>query len=332
MKDLTTSINLDEEVTHLADFIRLKWEPIHGLDDIFTQIRNAALTIGRGLFTNHSVWEHADALINRRKALLTAALSPEEHCNVDYYDAVCSLLSHVRSSVRTLQSAAENLDGKWNWERHVSRLAWKLQEQYPELPRAVPQGWAALRENYQDHAGQAEYDPKPDRELFKGAKVEGVLSPSFPGQVALPYVMYSDVCQGDRAWYVLVGAALAHFLRIVEFLNTERIKQDLDTAILQLDEPRMLFEYQVQTTNPWLTVLFDTAPAPSTRAQMEESIAHRNAYNALSEEEKAKKDAEHDEDVSRIIAEVLREAKAGGSTEIDEQAELVARLNKALSA
>ncbi len=308
MKELNETINLDEEVLHLAEFIRQKWTPIANIEDLFREIRDAALHSARGWFDQHEVWELATELEDKRSDKLEAELKLSFDAGAYLYDAWCTLLSAISRKAKDVREAGMALDGDWDFTRRTRRVEVSLSEKYPDLASARPLGWAELEAGYSDFDGQEEYDPKPDRELFKGAKVQGTLSGTFPLRVALPYVMYDEKCQGNRASHVLVGAVFAHFLGIAEHLNTVKLKCDLVAALPELDSPGMVFERTLQTDNPILKVLFDLAPPCRSKAEFEACIASRTEFDALSEEEKARIKEINSKSISRMLEQLCNES------------------------
>ena len=302
MKTLTADINLDEEVAHLAEFISQKWTPLANIQTLFAEIRDAALHAARGWFDQNEVWELATELEDARAKRLQSNLNLGFDASVELYDALCTLLHGIGRSAKDLREAGMALDGDWDYERRVRAVEHQLLLKYPDLAGARPLGWAELEKGYCDFDGQEEYDPYPDQELFKGALVQGTFSFDFPYRVALPYVMYDEKCQSFKASAVLVSAVYAHFLGIAEFLNTQKLKQDLVAALPNLDEPGMLFGRNLGTGNPFLMVMFEQMkPCPS-RESFEACLAKRAEYEALSDEEKAKRTVNRDAVIQQMLA------------------------------
>lgn len=301
MKNLVADMNLNEEVEHLVAFISQKWTPITNLQAMFTEIRDAALHAGRGWLESHDIWAKTRDMEKARQTLLLETLGLDEASGVEYYDALCTLLDSVGNSAKGLSTAGMALDGEWDFERRVRALQLVLSPRYPDLADARPLGWASLEKGYRDYDGMEEYDPSEDHGVFNGTYVPGRISADFTGRVALPYVMYDEICQGRKASYVLVGAVFAHFLGIAEFLNTHKLMQDLDTAFPQLQEPVMLYERKVTTANPFLKVAVELArPAPR-KEEFEQSLANKAAFEALSDEEKAQRKADNSKQIQRLL-------------------------------
>jgi hypothetical protein len=295
MKKLTVDINLNDEVAYLAEFIRLKWTPIKNLEALFGEIRDAAFHAGRAHFDSHVTCLKAREMEKARTALLATTYG--RNASAELYDALCTLLFEVGLSVRGLSDAGLDLDGEWDFTRLVAALELQLAPRYPDLANARPQGW--LDQAAADALD--EYDPYPDRELFKGARVDGPISSDFPGRVALPYVMYAEVEQDYRASHSLVGAVFAHFLGIASYLNSHKLADDLEAALPKLLEPTMLFERDIRTDNPILKVAISIAKPPKTKESFEANLASQATFEALPEEEKARRKAENAKEIQNFL-------------------------------
>lgn len=342
MKELTPDVDLDEEARHVADFIALKWTPVAGLLPLVTEIRDAALHAARAWFDMYLFGEHAGFLEDQRADLIAKNLPPDL-CTADrndlrFHDALCTLLSQVNSNSRDMREAALAIDGAWDFSSRADALYGSVLSRYPDLATARPLGWDALAEGYNDFDGQEEYDPRPDRELFAGCKRPGFsLSADLPGQVALPYVMYSEKGQGYKAAETLVGAIFGHFLGIAEALNTWRLCDNLTAALPELSRPEPVFERQIETKNPVLKVLFAQArPAPS-RDDLTASLQARAAFAALPKEERQAQVQRNQENLMRSLERLAKSgssesASAGYANTLAQRAALAAALNQAFAA
>lgn len=309
MKTLTADINLDEEVGHLAEFIRLKWSPISDIEPVLTKIRDAALETARGWFDDHTLNVEAGKLEDARAAMLKRELDLANDSSVAYYDALCTLLGSVSLDARNLREAAEALDGDWNFGTRVGKLHAHLADQYPSLVGARPLGWC------DDELSDADERALQKREhadcaKFNGAAVRSTLAPEFPIRAALSSVMFEEKSRGRKATSSLVGAAFAHFLGIAKFLNTVKLVNDLPAALPQLEEPVVLFERTYSTANPVLKAAFELAPAGPTKAAYEECVAHQAQFETLSTEEQAERIADNGDTIAKMLERLMSAPKA----------------------
>lgn len=302
MQKLTAEVNLDEEVKHIADFLKQTWSYVHDLESLVRFLRDEALFASRGLFDHYAVWDFAHKLEDQRAQRLAERFGIDTF-DVQGYDAVCSLLDSVGGNARELREAGLALDGKWEFERKVRTLTIKVcaTDEYQGLKSARPLGWHGLEKGYNDYDGMEEYDPQPDRDLFQGVETAGAHSPAFTGRVALPYVMYDEKCQNRKACEVLVGAVFAHFSHIAEYLNTQRLCEALKESLLDFESPEMVFQRRLKTANPFLKVFFEVARPCWSRADFEASQVQRKVYEALPEEEKEALKAKNSEYLLELV-------------------------------
>jgi hypothetical protein len=301
MKTLTADINLDEEVAHLAAYLSLKWTPVKDLTAIISEIRETAFDIGKSWFTKHDLWEAAHDLRDGRKALLSAQPEIGDQIGAEYYDALCTLLDSIMSSSTDLYDAGIALAGCWDYSARVKRLHLALVARHPELEATRPHGWDALAENYHDYDGQEEYDPEDDMASFHATSTNRHRNWEFVETVALPYVLHDERDRRRTASQTLVGAVLTHFLRIAEFLNTEKLTRDLKTALPKLGEPAILWTRDVQTDNPFLKAAFELAPPVKSEKSYLESRAAQAAFAALTPKEQAQRKAKNSASIVRML-------------------------------
>jgi len=301
MKTLTADINLDEEVAHLAAYLSLKWTPVNNLTAIISDIRETAFAIGRSWFTKHDLWDAAKELRDGRKALLSAQPEIGDRIGAEYYDALCTLLDSIMNSSTDLYDAGVALAGCWDYSARVKQLHLALVAQHPELEGIRPHGWDALADNYHDYDGQDEYDPEEDMASFHATSTNRYRSWEFVETVALPYVLHDERNRRLTASQTLVGAVLTHFLRISEFLNTEKLIRDLKNALPKLGEPAILWSRDVKTDNPLLKAAIELAPPVKSEKSYLESRAAQEAFEALSPEEKAQRKAKNSASILSML-------------------------------
>lgn len=282
MKAMHAALNLDEEVNALADFISQRWEPITDLPELFAEVRDVALHDARGWLDNYMVSMCAHELYDARQKLLSPSVS-----NPGLFDAVCHFLLQVSLNARSIHEAGRNLGGDWDFSRRANRVYYAMSEKYPALANARPLGWDELAKDYIDYAGQEEYNPREDIQLFNGVNSEFNAAPGFHIRTALPYVMYDEMCHGRKAARMLVAAAYGHFLFIAEQLHAYTVCDAL-RQLGNLHVPELAFEVSwidEANANPFIKVLKMLADAPHTKAEYDQSLAAVAEFNALSTEE-----------------------------------------------
>ncbi|MNR71555.1 hypothetical protein D3C71_21860 [compost metagenome] len=306
MNKLTPNIDLDLEVSHMAKYIAQKWTPIAGLEAMFAEIRDAAVHAARGWMESHTLSLRAHELRKARQEQLIQALPQGEGATAAYYDGVSHFLSEVSFKDMRICEAARDVDGRWDYSRKVAALTSSLSARYPQLAAARPLGWDALAENYVDFDGQEEYDPTSDRALFEGTEASGACSGDFVYRTALPYVMYDEICQGNKASHVLVGSVFAQFLTIQERLNAQRAVAALEQLAAGA-APQLLLEWTPQVENLHLKAIVALMEPVPTREQYEEALAQRKAWDALSEEERQARREDNSESIAKLLANLKSE-------------------------
>lgn len=300
MKTLTPDINVDEEVKAVAAFIAQKWTPIENLEQLVREIQQTAFRIGATWIDQYDTGSAAHDLGEARAEKLKERLSEAEAHSVEFHDAYCWFFTTIWWAARRLREMGLNLHSKWDFERRVSAVHASVASRFPGLVTARPHGWDALAKDYTDFDGQEEYRPGPDRDLFQGHDSGG--QSSFTYQVALPYVMYSEFCQGRKASSELVGAIFSHFLGIREYLNTQAFIQALKDLDL-VNKPGPVFTMEgVVVENRFLKVILDASDGPPFEEEYRRCVAGHLRFEAMSEEGKRQLQAHNQARIAELMA------------------------------
>lgn len=270
MKQLSIDINLDDEVQAIVAFLTYKWEPLANLTGLISAIRDVALHDARGWVDRFDAGSAADDLANARRTLLDTEVGPD----ADYYDAYQHILDSAFRLGDTFYNTGLNLDGPWNYEKNVKRLAWRLTGDFPGMTAWVPTGYAQAKELNCHDLCEA-YEPALDRELFNGSKVEGILSGTLPMRVALPYVLVEQD-RGREPWITVIGAVYAQFLGIASFKNTAGFVAALSTAF-PTDTPAVVFALPDLPENPFLRALVQLSGPLPTELAYKGALRQRHA-------------------------------------------------------
>lgn len=258
MKTLTDKVDLNEEVTAIAAFLTQKWEPLPGLALMVAEIRDAALHAARGWIERFDVGHEAHEMAKIRTDILKNIDAPQD---AQYYDAYIHFLEAVWDLDETVMNVGLNLDGPWDYSKRVKRLAWSLTDRFPGLTALKPLGYNDAK-LLDVHDLTEAYQPGPDRDLFEGSKVEGVLSGTFPMRVALPYVL-AEEGQGYEPWVTLVGSLYSQFLGLAKHHNMLGLMDALKTA-MPYHATAVQFKLPEKVENPFLQMFLTLAgPAPA---------------------------------------------------------------------
>lgn len=315
MKKLTLDFDANAEVQAVCDFISQKWTTIPNLKDLVSEIQQKAFRIGSSWIEQYDTVNAAHDLRDLREEHLKKLLTPEEGEQIAYYDAYCSFIMQVSLKVRTLREVGMNYHSTWDYSREVNRLYASVYERYPELTTAKPQGWAELEKDYVDFAGQEEYNPRPDRELFQGVDSSALGFAGLTYTLALPYVMYSEFCQGRSASRELVGAIFSHFLTIRESLNGMQFDAELRRVMAEAPAEPVFYLKSFPSDNPFLQVIFkDWVQSDNQETLFKACVANRAATKELTPEEQAESERER----AAYIEELIRSLKNPNPAEVQE--------------
>lgn len=328
LEQVTGPLNFDQELKHLVDYIKLKWEPLADIEKIFKLAADAALVDARAWFDRYAVGETIMDILDAREEALTAGTGVS---SAQYYDGPCHCLSQTRMALDQAHAVALQLEhSPWDYSRQVSRLASRIKAEYPQLENARPLGWEVLAKGYEDFDGQVEYcktQVRQDQDLFQGLDAQGTLSPNFVYRTALPYVMYDEVCQCRAAPEVLVGAVYGYMLGLREHQNTREIVGALQHLAVYLPTPSApAIGVMPSSGYPLLAALLkiERRPAP-TREEYAEALAQTAAFNALSQEERAEKRKANAASMDAILKELLSEKPDPEKEKAEQEAEKAQR-------
>lgn len=322
-------VNLAAEIQAIADFLPSRWENVENPQALAQAVADAALYDGRFWFNQYDISEALHGRADARRELLEALEG--EGGSLSLYDQPCRMLSNMAMAVSKVHEAGQTVDGKWDFGDKADAVARKVQAALPWLSRAKPLGYAELAANYSDFDGQREYCESDkwsvDADDFAGADTAGACVSAFPHQVALPYVMYDDKCQGRRPPRALVSAIYGHFLRIAEYINAQAMLQAIKELPLMDAEPQPVWELDLKSDNLLVRALLSAAQrdrgedAKSPKEQYEESEVHRRAFAQKTPEEQQAIRAANAVNLSELIAS-LTKPHADNSYELQRKQEI----------
>jgi hypothetical protein len=316
MKKLDKSpVDFDHEVAAITDFLSTRWNVLPNMEAL---VRAAALLgwkAGRAWIDRNALNSSTLLRMRHRESFLKQHLPSAHAEQARWYDAGCRYLDELPRMVEELSEVGLHLDGQWDFERRTKRAFWSLADEFPGLSELKPLGWEKLYESYTDFDGMEEYcetQQASDENEFKGSCVSGAVSAPFPGRVALPYVMYDEVCQGRSAAMTLVSAIYAHFLGLREHQNSCEVNAALEALDLGDRRPEVVFELKPSSPHPLNQLLLemartrvDSTSAAEMQQQYAQSCACAEAFEKLSpQEQEAQREANQAENLESILADV----------------------------
>lgn len=218
-------VDLLAESAAVAAFIRSRWTGVTDAEGPAAICRLAAARDARYGFLRDTVALYLLDRVKARHALLESLLGTSAGC-AKVHDAVCEKLTDLSFAADAAWAAGQRFAPQGCFEQRCTPVLDSVRAHWPDIDDAKPMGYDALHQGYSDFDGMAAYcetQQAQDEADFRGTDSSSARTPSLPSRIALPYVLYDDVCQGRRAPYVLVSSVYAHFLRLVEHNNTQDI-------------------------------------------------------------------------------------------------------------
>lgn len=249
-------VDISKEIEAMVRFTAERWDNVPNLKDVFELVYRLAARDARVRFVRDSIAQQFLNLRQQRDQLIEEITSIETYGTVARRDKVLKLALDAGMSAMALQEIALNIDGEWDFEDRADRVYSIVLQHDEQLSKALPMGWGKLAENYVEYSGMSDYDAA-DEKLFEGADSQADGAHGYPHRIALPYVLYDEFEQGNRAAKVLVWAAYAHFLRLVEHANTEAILGEMRVLEALVAERKPIYKLQLGFKHPVLKTLMD---------------------------------------------------------------------------
>jgi hypothetical protein len=250
------SVDVGTELEAMVRFTAQRWDNVPNLRDVLELVYQLAARNARARFNRDSIAQKFLNLRQHRDQLIEEITSIETYGTVARRDKVLKLTLEAGMGAMALQDIALNLDGEWDFEDSADCVYSMVLQHHEDLSKARPKGWEKLAENYVEYSGMSDYDAA-DEKLFDGADSQADGAHGYPHRIALPYVMYDEFEQGHRAAKVLVSAAYAHFLRLVEHGNTEDILAEMRVLETLVAERQPIYTLELGFTHPVLKTLMD---------------------------------------------------------------------------
>jgi hypothetical protein len=250
------SLDIGKEIEAMVRFTAARWDNVPNLKEVLELVYQLAARDARAWFVRDSIAQKFLNLRQQRDQLIEKITSVGTYGTVARRDKVLKLTLDAGMGAMALQEIALNLDGEWDFEDRADTVYTTVLQRYENLSKARPIGWDELAENYVEYSGMSDYDAA-DEKLFEGADSQADGGHGFPHRIALPYVLYDELDQGNRAAKVLVWAAYAHFLRLVEHANTEAILAEMGVLEALVAERNPIYKLELVFTHPVLKTLMD---------------------------------------------------------------------------
>jgi hypothetical protein len=300
MHKLEGNIDICREIEAMVRFVRARWETTPDLYALFEAIRTLASRDARFWVDSFPIFFALRRREEARTALLEDSVTDEDEKNLlPFYDHSCTLLGKMVLAVDRVTNIGRHLDGPWDFEARATAAYETVLQQFPDLEKSLPQGWAELRKAGAelDDDTYAETQQQDEAE-FEGASAMDI-GISFPGTVARAAVRYSNARYNRSPAKILVWAAYGQFLAIQRHLNTMAVLAELDTLDFREHEPVPVFDLTGETRHPFVAAIFELikhgypdGKVVYSREEYLKDLSEAQRFRALSpDEQKAAREA-----------------------------------------
>lgn len=213
-------IDVDGEIAAMALYISTRYDNLPDPAALFKRIYVAAVSDAPLWFDEHPMFEAVLARMERRSKLLMATGLSEAEAR--RYDAPSQLMSSIPMQLRKLHEAAQDFTGEWDYTKRTRAAYHAVAQDFPELPKVLPNGWDQARHHYEEHDDMHAYAVNgqlKDEAAFQGIDSGGACSGGFTNRTALTAIMYDHVEQNRKAPYAFFSAVYGHFLVVIAHNN-----------------------------------------------------------------------------------------------------------------
>jgi hypothetical protein len=301
------AVDIATEIDAMVRHTVTRWDNVPDLKPLFELAYQSAAHDARFWFDPYALSEVLHDKADERVALMRTFCAEDEADLLWLYDNCAALYRGASSGASHLMDVARHADGKWDFSDRADKVYEDAVQLFGSLSNMRPKGWDELAQGYVDFDGMSEYDPA-DARAFEGADTASAGADGFSGRIALPYVMYDEFCQGRKAPRMLVSSAYAHFLQILQHLNTEAMLKELAGLDFRENELKPVFGLRVTSRNALvatlLQIVVEGADGRSLASEAEylKTLADRHAFAQKSPEEQEVTRAENAARMDDIVA------------------------------
>lgn len=316
--DPTILVDLVQEQKAIADFLAVRWTG-------FTAWEALVATIAEKAKARCGAWVDRFALQDelfgrmeiRQKRL--AKSRPEAADFISSYDVPSKTLLALTLGTGTIAELAQNLWGKWNYEKESDTLLAELHTRFANINLMSPIGFAESLATQADprEVANAASGAQHDAEAFTGYCDQTCRTLPFITRVSLSEVYWDKVNQGRSAVSSLVGAVFAYFITMIEHNNGVLLREAVAELILNDDQPDFVFDVELSSSFPILqailthmgTSAYVQENGEQAQQALEKAIAADQAFKALSLEEQANIKKQHSLNLMETTVQLLKELK-----------------------
>lgn len=291
------TIDVQNEIERVAEYINKTWQ---GVD--YKNAKEIA-TMTHAFINKNAKWWFDDGYTNSA----FYGVLEDRIKNMDeiqrYHDYPYAKLNGMLMASLSMKRAVIDMYDHWNFTDKANQLHKEVSSQI-DLSQAKPNGYDELVENYEDFDGYDQFDEEAQSREFKGHGFGITGSRSIVHLLAAHDVAYSKFGQGLSVDRSLVSAVFTHFLSVNEYNNSVEMANEIEA--LHIPDAKPYFgTFDFSFRHPMLIAMDSLSPVEATTVESyEKSVNHKQAYEAMTDEEKAEAEKRKLEKAKQIINQV----------------------------
>ncbi|MCC5612248.1 hypothetical protein LC612_37395 [Nostoc sp. CHAB 5834] len=305
------SFTVAQEIEAVTQYIAEKWSVGPCVGSMVSDVATRALFDGRWYLDGYEAWFKLHQRLEARRDLLKGAY-PTNAAIAQAYDGSCLQMTFLGGSLSILESHCRRSGSSPDFTTRAETVFQRAFSMHPGLEGAYPAGWTHDIPEDIDGLSADEYEKGQlalDEAAFGGGTAGGE---SLPYAVSLPSVVHEGYRRKYKPGQVLVTAVYAHFLKFVSHLNSQAIEKALHSLHLQDTSPHLVWNVNLDSTNPHLWVALKLSEHQFHRqgqivlygeAGYANALAALREYEQLSDDDKAKAQAQSAADLDQMMSE-----------------------------
>jgi len=226
-------IDTDKELEHLIEFIRFVWDTNENFESLMKEIWSVSTLAAAQLIDPYGFTEQRKWLQERQDCLILPNVEPSQKKTLIFFDALANLYTHI---LINSMSVSEKTNNSWDYEKINQQILKEIKTNagYSDAKKLKPKGWRKLLNSGREN-DYAQMHETMMHKQFKGVDSESAAAPGFALRVSPQSVVYDHLHQGRTPLVTLVGAIVGHAYAVLVHNNTLKIKQELNSLKLELE-------------------------------------------------------------------------------------------------
>ena len=226
-------INVDKECESLVDFTIEKWEGMSSekIKELIEFSFHEGLQAGKYWIDDYGFNDVFDDWNKSRENPESWDIREDKDIYLKFLVSHDSIYNFGYGLISGATSYKKIVMKDWNYSSICNKVAKEVLTLIPEAKKFKPKGWDELKVGYSDFDGFDSYQKehsKNDMKIFNGVNSSTAGASGFHERIALPNVMYDDVCQGRNPLRTISSSAVAHGLFVASHNNTANIINEME--------------------------------------------------------------------------------------------------------